>query len=95
MIEKSFDESDESFVQVTTEIVGSSNGHTECHHKNYFKFMWLDDNGLPDKSNVFVNKKDAIHYALTRAEADMATKQKAVDDIQQHIYDLKLEDMKT
>lgn len=83
---------DDNYFQIETKIDCEVTSYMECHHSNYFKFMWLDDNGLPDKGNVFVNKKDAVAYALKNAEDDVEIKQIAIDAIQRQISKLKAED---
>ena len=78
----------EDYVKIETEISGESNDYMECHHNHYFKEMWLDEHGLPDKGNVFVNKSDAIAYALKNANEEIETKQTAIDYIKQQVEKL-------
>ena len=61
----------------------------ECHHRIYFKDMWLDDNGVPDKGSVFVDKKGAVAYALKNAGEEIRIKQNFIDGIQRQISKLK------
>ncbi len=78
----------EDFVKIETEIFGESNDYMECHHHHYFKEMWLDEDGLPDKGNVFVNKTNAIAYALKKANEEIETKQAAIDYIKEQVVKL-------
>lgn len=77
------------FTQIETEISGKSNEYMECHHKFYFKEMWLDEDGLPDKGNVFVNKADAIKYALKKAKEEIKMKTEALNAIKRQVVKLK------
>lgn len=80
---------DDSMVQAVTEIACEATSYMERHHLNYFKYMWLNDNGLPYKGSVFANKKDAVAYALKNAEDEVKTKQKAIDGIERQISKLR------
>ncbi len=81
----------EEFTEIETEIDGDSNEYMTCHYKHYFKVMWLDDDGFPDKANVFVTKATAIAYALKNANAEMKLKQEAVNHLNQQVVELKEE----
>lgn len=78
----------EDFVKIETEITGKSNDYMECHYNHYFKEMWLDEEGLPDKGNVFVNKSDAIAYALRKANEEIEMKQSAINYIKEQVVKL-------
>jgi len=83
----------EEFIQIETEIFGESNDYMVCHYNHYFKEMWLDEQGLPDKGNVFVNKSDAIAYALKNANEEIKTKQAAIDYIKEQVVKLCAQNM--
>lgn len=78
----------EDYVQIETEISGEADDYMLCHYNHYFKEMWLDDDGLPDKGNVFVNKSDAVAYALKKANEEIETKQAAIDYIKEQVVKL-------
>lgn len=79
----------DNIFRIETEVVGEVTSHMECHHRIYFRDMWLDDSGLPDKGNVFVDKKDAVTYAIKRAENEQQTHKMAINGIQKQIAKLR------
>lgn len=78
----------EDYIQIETKISGGFDDYMLCHYNHYFKDMWLDDDGLPDKGSVFVNKADAITYALKNAKEEIKTKQAAIDYIKEQVVKL-------
>ena len=78
----------DNFIQVTTEIACEVTSYMKCHHLNYFKYMWLDDNGLPDKGNVFADEKDAVKYAMKKAYIELTRKHTEVNALQKQILKL-------
>lgn len=79
----------EGDIQITTELVDTPRGYTRCHHDHYFKEMWLNEKGVPDKGNVFLSEGDAIDYATKKAEADVSEYQKKILNLTNIISDLK------
>ena len=79
----------EDFTKVVTEIVGEVDGHKECHHQHYFETMWLDDNGLPDKGNVFVDEEQAYTYALKKSNEELDIKRGQMATIERTVAEIK------
>lgn len=84
-------DNDDNIFKVETEIACEVTSYMECHHKFYFRDMWLGDNGLPDKGNVFVDKKDAVAYAFKKAEDVVKRIQNELEGIERQISNLREE----
>ena len=80
---------DDTSFQVETEIACEVTSYMECHHRICFEIMWLGDDGLPDKGNVFVDEKDAVAYALKKAGEEKRKHQRDIDGIQRQISKLR------
>ena len=65
---------------VTTEIMDVSE-RLEAHHRLYFAALWFDENGQPEKENVFFNKCDATEYASTKLKDLIIKKQIELDTL--------------
>lgn len=80
---------EEELTQVETTILGESTIHMKGQHKTYFRIMWLGDDGRPDMCNVFLNKGEAVEYAVERATVDSRSKLKEVVRLENQIEELR------
>lgn len=78
-------------IKIETELVGNITGAAICHHEAYFKVLWLNENGLPSHSSVFVSRTDATSYALKKAKYEMKKHWRAVELLKQQVKKLKRE----
>jgi len=76
-------------VQIETELDCEPTTHREAHHETYFKVIWLDAGGLPDKAGVFVRKEDAIAHAVRNTETEIRAHKKTINGLNKRLDDLK------
>ncbi len=78
---------DDDLVLIKTEIAGEVEypSHCETHHKIYFKEMWLNKEGEPDKKNVFMTRQDAVDWVSKSIRTKIARKQRELRELQQKL----------
>lgn len=64
--------------EITKEHIDDLGRHAECHHKTYFKEMWLEEDGTINKQNVYSDLEHAKEYALKRLEEQLSYKCKEI-----------------
>lgn len=56
--------------------------HCECHHRIYFREMWLDDDGKPDKGTVFMTLSEAKKWVASSIKIKIAEKRRELKSLQ-------------
>jgi len=75
---------DDGLVLIETEIIGDPEypAHCEAHHKAYFKELWLNKDGEPDKGNVFMTRAEAVDWVAKNIRTKIAGKQRELRELQ-------------
>jgi hypothetical protein len=79
----------EDFVKIHTAIVGEADHYAKTQHRLRYEELWLDENGLPDSSHIFMNKQDAIDRAITQAQTAATEKREELSRLEKTLTILR------
>lgn len=72
-----------------TEVEGESGFHQECHHRHYFKSIWVES-GEADNPCVFSSEKGAVKNAIEKIERSIKVKKADILSLKAKKDSLKL-----